>query len=288
MIFYLLSNLFILINTIIRTLFPKIKLSNNMNIYYYNYNEVKILDDEIIKQNVYNEDKLITRDNPIIIDIGSNIGLFSAKILNKYPKAIVHAIEPIEELQKITENNLQLYNNESKSYQYAIGSINEFIDINFIRLVSFGSEKKNIHRPLIKNIMDACYNKYSKNYLYKFVYYLYCIYYKIINKSIINQRVVCIKLKDFINNILNNDIIDLIKIDVEGMEYDVISSLTENELKKIKNIVIEIEDNDTSDKIEQFFINKDFESSISYNKIFNDIDVRIKILTLTNKKYLKL
>jgi len=144
----------------------------------------------------------------IIIDAGANIGLASVYFSNKYPKAIIYAIEPESGNFKLLENNTQFYKNVVR-YHNAL------------------SNKPNLQLQVIDNGHSnwGFTTEEAKN----------------VEKSFIVETVHTITIDEIVqeNNI---EIIDLLKIDIEGAEKELFESNYQNWIPKTRCIVIELHD----------------------------------------------
>lgn len=137
-----------------------------------------------------------------ILDIGANIGAISVLMANLYPDAIIHSFEPVGENFDILLRNIELYPN-IKAHNIGLGS--ETKDLPIFKSndsLNFGG--------------SSLYNLQENQELLETV--------KIIN----------------INEVLDFSKIDLIKIDCEGAEFDILTSLDKRILTKTTAIVGEL------------------------------------------------
>ena len=188
-----------------------------MNSYSYNFNNVRfqyyLRDDvdisvfnEIFKFNEYKSsiDKIISANYPII-DIGAHIGFFSifAYCLNK--KINIYGIEP-------ESNNFELLNKNIKE--------NNFNNIKVFNN-AIGSETKN--GEII--ISEDSINHRIQNF-------------KIQNSNLKTERVKIFSLSYFFK-INKLDRVSLVKMDIEGGEYDVFEKLEEETFLRIESFILE-------------------------------------------------
>jgi len=136
-----------------------------------------------------------------ILDIGSNIGLFTESIVNKINYKKIYAFEPVKEFFDYSVNALKKHKNVF-IYNFAIGNTNE---------------KKNISINLDMNIGSSSLIK---------------------NHS--NSRIETIEIKR-LDDLKIKDKIDFIKIDVEGFETEVILGGLQTIEKNKPSIFIEID-----------------------------------------------
>jgi FkbM family methyltransferase len=161
--------------------------------------------DEIFLREVYKfKFKNFTR-NPVILDIGANVGYFSMYILSKYPLAKLIAFEPVP-------SNLSLL-----EYHKMINKLSFKIDTRAVM-----GTKKNV---------AISFNKNSK----------YSVSASVLERDTANFtiNVTAMSIPDiFTEN--NIDHCELLKIDCEGAEYNILFNCPPEYLKKISNMVIEV------------------------------------------------
>lgn len=153
-----------------------------------------------------------------IIDLGANVGFFTLFSAYKFPNCQVLSFEPFPRNFGILNENIrrnQLRN--CSSFQCAVS--NKSGEVVF----GINSERENPTDPKICDDRSVAED----------------------NEAFF--RVPCLTLNDVIeqNNI---DKIAMLKIDIEGAEYDVLYSLSDKNLRRIQRIGIETEDIDTKDK----------------------------------------
>lgn len=161
-------------------------------IYNWNYYKTKC---------IYEKEFCEIEKNDIVVDLGSNIGLFTRYAAEKSKKVISIEGSP-EHFSCLVKNTYDLDN-----IQY-----------------------------LNANIVGN--NNNSETWSHR--------------KSPIN-----ITIND-IFNLYRIEQIDFLKVDIEGGEYEIFETLTDEDLKKIKKIAIETHDNNMNYKIYEKFINKKF------------------------------
>ena len=176
-----------------------------------------------------NFNKLNLNKNSIVIDIGANIGSITQLIEDKYD-CYIDCYEPNEhafkELQKKFKNNKKI-----NCYDNAVTEKN-------------GEEKIYYHENSETNQL-----KWSTGTsLLK-------------DKSNINPlNFKIIKTKSIQSVIEKFEVIDLIKIDIEGYEYNIIPELIKNK-SKIKKVICELHGNPITNKNQ--FLNKDYKELIT-------------------------
>ena len=180
----------------------------------FNYKVINLKKDKSNLDQFINE--LIQFDNPLIFDVGANVGQ-SVKILKKiFPNAIIHCFEPDNNAYKILFKSY--YNNETvKLNPFGLGEKNEHLEFNsYIETGKSSFYKLNLDTEFIKykaNVWGVDQKEYLDSTYQKEI------------KTIDNY---CEQ-----NNIKK---IDFLKIDTQGYEENVINGAN----KMIKNNLIDV------------------------------------------------
>jgi len=144
-------------------------------------------------------------DNPVIVDVGGNVGYFSAFCLTRFPKAKVISVEPIPKNLKLLNTNRQLNPNADWIIKEgAVSGSDGHIIINFDNSDSF----------------TTAASAYDMN----------------AGDDTIHVR--SIHLKKLMEE-QNLSRIHILKLDCEGSEYDVLYSLSNELLSRIAFITME-------------------------------------------------
>ena len=270
--------------------------STGRNIWGVNEAEIAFLCDQIYADKEYDTDQISfdnLDENSLIIDIGSNIGLFSQYVSDKTnKKANIIAIEPVPELIECTNKNLidiDHQRNKYELYQVAIGDTSK-LSKNDDRIISF---KYYPLYSLLSGIADNCHNltfnekmnicqyclngnwfykiykntflskffitKIPINLLFKLIFYLFLDLYFLKNSQFECKLYSLDEILE--KSSFNTDIIDLIKIDVEKAELQVLNGIGHKTWKKIRQIAIEIHDIDNRiEKIKKILIKNKFKN----------------------------
>jgi len=162
--------------------------------------------------------------NPVIFDIGSNMGTYATWIARGFPEGKIYCFEPQRLVFQLLCGNIAINNFDNcHIFNMGIGSKDEFIEVsepNYFSKEDFG---------IFSLIED-----------------------KIPNKSGVKTMVQIMKLDTFVET-YKIPKIDFIKIDVEGMDIDVLRG-AENVLKRY-NPCIFIEHSDNRNSILDELIN---------------------------------
>jgi FkbM family methyltransferase len=166
----------------------------------------------------------------VIFDIGANIGFYSLRAAVSNKKSTVYAFEPNPKVYQRLTKNISMNNiNNVIPYQLAIGNKSGFI--------KFQEEISTWTSRIIESPNDD---------------------------GLIVVPIMTID--DFLEK--NNKIqyIDLMKIDVEGFEYETIKG-AEKSLKKIKLIVLEYHNNSLCIQVHKYLTNRGFKTLEKINTV---------------------
>ena len=154
-----------------------------------NYENTKVSGEKFLITNIL--PKVITSDKPVFIDVGANTGNYSLALLDQYPGASIHAIEPHPiNYSRLTE---RMPSSKVKNHNIAIGERGGKLTL-YDRADFDGSPHASLHKGVISEIHKQEINAFE---------------------------VVVETLDDFITS-ERVDHIDLIKIDTEGNEFAVL------------------------------------------------------------------
>lgn len=144
----------------------------------------------------------------VILDIGSNIGASAMWLANKFPEAKILCFEPVEENFHILEKNVSIYPN-IEAFKFALGKADGFFEIyesdDPLNRGGFSFFDGGVDKRKVQIV--------EMRYLERFL-----------------------RMKDI-------PYVDMIKIDAEGSEYDIITSMSEGTLEKTKFIFGELHGN---------------------------------------------
>lgn len=175
------------------------------------HGNVSVLEAQLAYYNIRN------KENPIIFDIGSNIGTFTSWMAKAFPNGKIYSFEPQRLVFQMICGNMAINNLDNVYiFNMAIGNENkvlEFDEPDYFQNVDYGtfSLKKEVleKKSKYKNVVDM------------------------------------MTLDSFVDKYKINNI-DFIKIDAEGMDLDVLLGASET-LKKLKpSILVEHSDNKKS------------------------------------------
>ena len=185
---------------------PKITKTGNFLITYFNKEELKILKKEIFQKEIYSVK--IQQENPVIFDIGAHIGLATIYFKKEYPNSKITSFEPNPNVFPLLEENIQSNNlKDIHTNNIALGA------------------KESVRELYIDNSGLCAFSTSS------------------FRKDAWNQKQKTLPIQVNVKPLseyIDNEYIDLVKMDVEGAEREIIKELDNSDkLKYIKNLFIE-------------------------------------------------
>ena len=162
--------------------------------------------DYLVGEKQWLKQYLRNKNNPVVMDVGANVGRYSFDALEINKNSRIIAFEPHPKTYNKLVNNVQ--NNNFKAYNFAVGNSD-----GKIKLYDYdnndGSSHASLHEDVIKDLHQG---------------------------SAISHDVDIITLSSFFEK-RNISSIDLLKIDTEGNEFDVLKGagqyLKDNKIKAI-------------------------------------------------------
>lgn len=189
---------------------------------------------EIFMLNLYSKKGFKIKERDVIVDIGSQIGVFTMLASKKASKGKVYGFEPIKDNFRLLKENVKL--NGAKN----------------IKLSNLAVTDKKGKREIFVSENNAMHSFFEG--------------FRGISKTFV-------KTTSLKNIVRENKIkkIDYLKMDCEGSEYDIIMNTPDNVLKIIKKIAMEYHNLDSKRNgyvIKKFLENKGF--NVKCKKLYND------------------
>jgi len=241
-----------------------LQFKNQINEY-----ETKFVYHEIYTKEVYLTSGIKLSDNPVVFDIGANIGIFTNYIMEKRPQATVYAFEPSPDVYNCFVKNNHKYGDQVKAFNIGLSNKNKkklFQYYPGYSVISGFYAHTNKDMGVIKNgARSISNNKILSVEDEK----------KIEGRFAQKQQFYC-QTKTISDLIKENKVknIDLLKIDAEKSELDILKGIKSADWKKIYQIVVEVHGERRLQKIEFMLKNYGFNSvakiddALAESKIF--------------------
>lgn len=177
---------------------------------------------------------------PIIFDVGANIGTFTTWMSKAFPLGKIHAFEIQRTVFQMLSGNAAI-NNLYNVYTYNIG---------------LGKENKKVEFE-------------EPNYFHKNDFGTFSLVENIIKEKTNNQVIVQIQTLDYFMEYYNIPTVHLIKVDVEGMDLDVLVGGQNTIKKHLPIIFIEHSDNRRSilSNIKEYLNNFNYDYNVFGNNV---------------------
>ncbi|KAE9578090.1 Methyltransferase sdnD [Colletotrichum fructicola] len=217
-----------------------INLANGLSCYTSGETEARFIYNEIWEEHCYDGPEL--SENPVIVDAGANIGLFSIYMKKKYPTAKIIAFEPAPESFATLHRNFELNAISGvEAHQCGLGPTASAEKLTFYPTFPGNSTL----RPETKK---STYEAIAERFGQEFV-----------DTNFGNPHFVDIKIERLSRFLDGVERIDLLKVDVEGSELGVLQGVDDEHWKLIRNVVLETtESSGDRQKIEDLLRQKGF------------------------------
>ncbi|KAF6844458.1 amino acid adenylation domain-containing protein [Colletotrichum musicola] len=201
-----------------------VNLADNFLCYTTSEGEAQFIYKEIFVDRCYDGPKL--SETPFVIDAGANVGMFSIYIKQKYPAAKILAFEPAPETFNVMRQNLKLHNVAEgvEMHPYGLGPKSSTEQLTYfpnlpgnstLRPEEKEAVRKGVAESLGQEFADATFG----------------------NAQHLDVKIE--RLSHFLQSYPDVDRIDLLKVDVEGVELGVLQGLDDEHWAKIRNVVLE-------------------------------------------------
>jgi FkbM family methyltransferase len=176
----------------------------------------------------------------VIIDIGANIGAFTIFASDRFPDARIYAYEPAATNFEVLAKNIEI-----NSLKNRVTAFQQAVSLRVGEETMTYSDQEYAH-SLIQDQVES-------------------------EHILRSEKVLCTTIPQIL---IDNDlqIIDLIKMDIEGLEYDLLFGLPDEIFKKIRFITLEIHDHKkySAQDLIQFLNDRGFEivRSKTHSKVY--------------------
>lgn len=203
-----------------------VQFSPDFSAYAGGIEETRFFFNEIFRDHAYDIAELPT--DACIIDAGANVGMFTLYMKHKYPSSKILAFEPAPETFEILSENIELHNLKGvELHECALGSEDSIQTFRFYPTVPGNSTLIPGEKELVSDVFSGI-SKDFKTSAKKM--------YGDFQQIPVHVR----RLSRFLAERTDLKRIDLLKVDVEGVELEVLRSLDDSHWSLISNVVVEI------------------------------------------------
>lgn len=243
---------------------PRYKLRADLEIAHLNQYETEYVYKEIFEDLAYLKHGISINDGDCIIDIGANIGLFTLFVQQQASNTTIYSFEPSPPIFQLLSANAKIYGENIHLFNLGVSDRKAEAEFTFYEkssvFSSFSANKdadEHAIRSVIENMVrdNAAIDKEQIDQLVE----------DLISDRLTSTQYIC-QLTSLSDIISENQIeqIDLLKIDAEKSELSILRGISESDWPKIKQIVIEVHDQDGPiiEKVTQILRDKGFELAI--------------------------
>ncbi|WP_460208152.1 FkbM family methyltransferase [Scytonema sp. NUACC21] len=221
---------------------------NGLEYYYISSpEETQYIFSEIFTEQQYIGHSIVINEGDCIFDIGANIGLFSLYVNSLQENVKIYAFEPIPETFAVLEDNKHLHSLDNMLiFNYGLSSENnsEKVFTFYPNMAGSSTTKPGdvlaepnsvVPEVVIEDLFEEFFQE--------------------------EKQVKCeVRTLSSVIDELGINSIDLLKIDVEGEEYEVLKGIEDKDWSKIKQIVAEVHDKDGRlEKVKQMLTSYGFD-----------------------------
>jgi len=224
------------------------RLPNNLTVAHLNKSETDYLYSEIFERQAYLKHGITLNDEDCVFDVGANIGLFVLFVNQICKSPRVYAFEPNPIAFKILSANASLYGSEVKLLNYGLSNEIKTAPFTFFQGFSLlsgfyahGETEKEVVKTFILNQRKAQLGDIAQLIEQaddilreRFVAQTFTGQLRTLSSVIEEEGIQCI---------------DLLKINVEKSELDVLMGIKNEDWKRIKQIVLEVDVKENLDRI---------------------------------------
>ncbi|MDJ0900795.1 MAG: FkbM family methyltransferase [Xenococcus sp. MO_188.B8] len=206
----------------------KMIFPNGLECYYLSSKEeTEFIFSEIFTEQQYLSNSIVINEGDCIFDVGANIGLFSLFVNRLQKNVKIYAFEPIEPIFEVLQENVHLHSlHNIFLFNYGLSSENNSEKLfTFYPNMAGNSTTKPLEKLEQQDAMNAVLSKEQVEDFFQ-------------STQVKGE----LRTLSSVINELDIKSIDLLKIDVEGEEYEVLKGIEEKDWGKIKQIFAEVHD----------------------------------------------
>jgi len=220
-------------------------LPNELEIAHLHRYETEYLYEEIFVEKTYAKHGIELKDGACVLDIGANIGLFALFITEKCKGAKVYSFEPSPVTFDILKKNLALYCPNAVPCNFGIADSDREAEFTFYPhstvFSGFHADAQQDGTSL-KQAMENEILARNKGQDPKQV----AAHVDLMMKDRLRKENYTCQLRSLSSFLEEYQLeqIDLLKVDAEKCEWEILSSIEDKEWQKIRQIVVEVHDNE--------------------------------------------
>jgi FkbM family methyltransferase len=204
--------------------------SDGFSCYAPSREEARMIYAEIFRGHDYGPGVDGLPDQPVVVDVGANVGLFSIYVATRYPGARILAIEPVPLLVEATERNLGVH--EVTGVQVHTGAVGQHpeqgVTFTYFPRMPGNSTRYPEHKVFQERVLAEMSDAQWAH------------------ESFVGEEITVDveRLSGVLAGFHPAGDIDLIKIDVEGSELDVLRGIDDADWPRVRRVILEVQDSD--------------------------------------------
>jgi non-ribosomal peptide synthase protein (TIGR01720 family)/FkbM family methyltransferase len=216
------------------------KLPNNLMVAQLNKNETDYMYREIFELQAYLKHGITIKDGDCVFDVGANIGLFTIFVNQICRQPKIYAFEPNPVVFEILSANAKAHGPEAKLFNHGLSGENKMAELTFFQgfsmLSGFYADAET-EKSVVKTFLLNQQKKRNVD-MTKLIQHA---------DELLEERFAAksftVQLQTLSSVIAEENVpyIDLLKINVEKSELDVLRGITDEDWKKIRQIVMEVD-----------------------------------------------
>ena len=204
--------------------------------------QTSIIYKEVFEDEVYRKHGIVYEDGDVIFDVGANIGLFTLFARRQCPTAQIYSFEPLPPNFELLRANVTRHNANAQLFNYGLSNSSAITNFTFYpeaaglsgRTANSAGDKEDT-KAIVTDWIHNAARENEQGLLPQSQLD------ELLNEYLRGETYDCpVKTLSDVIRELGIEHIDLLKIDVEGSEFDVLSGIRDNDWRRIKQIAIEV------------------------------------------------
>lgn len=227
----------------------KMRLPNGLTVHAFNKAETRYVYREIFEGNIYLKHGIELREGDRVFDVGANMGLFSVYLNQNLRDFALYAFEPIPRTFEVLRRNTAPFADSVRLFNLGLsGQDGPVVFTHYTRTPVFSTRYPELARSsqaaakkALLEAGDRLHNGHNTMVRRARKWIRPLVVRGLFHYASRHREIVC-QMKTLSRIVAENtvDRIDLLKLDVEGSEWDVLQGIEERDWPKIKQIVMEV------------------------------------------------
>lgn len=218
------------------------RLPNGMVVAHHGSFQTSIICKEVFEDEVYLKHGIKLADGDVVFDVGANIGLFTLYARRKCPTAQIYSFEPLPPNFDLLRENVTRHNVNAQLFNYGLSNISAIANFTFYpeaaglsgHTANSAADKEDT-KAIVTDWIHNAAREHEQDLLPQSQLD------ELLNEYLRGETYSCpVKTLSDVIRELDVEHVDLLKIDVEGSEFDVLSGIRDNDWRRIKQIAIEV------------------------------------------------